>query len=394
MGPVGDIVMQRGLVVCVVGTRPEAVKLAPIVLALKDHPRLAPLLVSTGQHRELVGAALTDFALAPDIDLDLMQAAQRPLDLLAAALPRLADLIESRRPAAVVVQGDTISALAAAQAAALTGTPLVHVEAGLRSGDVAAPFPEEHNRRLIAQLAGRHFAPTAAARDALLREGIAPDTIEVTGNTGIDALRIIGHRAGVGRSGRGSRAVLPTLDPARPLLVVTAHRRENHGAPLARIAAALFELAVRDGVEIVLPVHPHPAVRTAFAPLANIPHIHLVAPLPYPAFISLMRRATAVLTDSGGVQEEAPALGVPALVLRDVTEREEGLATGNARLVGTETAAIVAATRALLDDRTLLARMSEPALPYGSGQAAPLIVASLDRLFGRVQARAEVFEYA
>lgn len=386
--------MQRGLIVCVVGTRPEAVKLAPIVLALKDHPRLAPLLVSTGQHRQLVGEALADFALAPDVDLDLMQAAQRPVDLLAAALPRLANLYAAHRPAAVVVQGDTISALAAAQAAALTGTPVVHVEAGLRSGDVTAPFPEEHNRRLIAQLAVRHFAPTTAARDALLREGIAPDTIEVTGNTGLDALRFVERTLDAPANGARVPAALPRLDPARPLLVVTAHRRENHGAPLGRIADALAELAANDGVEIVLPVHPHPAVQAAFAPLAGVPYIHLVPPLPYPVFIGLLRRATAVLTDSGGVQEEAPALGVPALVLRDITERDEGLATGNARLVGTETAVILAATRALLDDRILLARMSEPALPYGAGHAAPRIVASLDRLFGRAETRAELLEYA
>lgn len=387
--------MQRALIVCVVGTRPEAVKLVPLVIALQVHPRLTPLLVSTGQHRELVGEALADFGLAPDIDLALMQAAQRPVDLLAAALPRLADLIEARRPAAVMVQGDTISALAAAQAAALTGTPLIHVEAGLRSGDVAAPFPEEHNRRLIAQLADRHFAPTPAARDHLLHEGVAPGAIEVTGNTGIDALRLIERRLDSDAAAAArAQAALPRLDPARPLLVVTAHRRESHGAPLAAVAAALGALAADDGVEIVLPIHPHPAVHAAFAPLAGRPHIHVVAPLPYPSFVWLLRQAFAVLTDSGGVQEEAPALGVPALVLRDVTERDEGLATGNARLVGTATARIVAAVRDLLGDRILLARMSEPALPYGSGQAAPLIVASLDRLFGRTQARAELFEYA
>lgn len=387
--------MQRVLVVCVVGTRPEAVKLAPIVLALRGHPRLVPLLVSTGQHREMVGEALADFGLAPDSDLALMQTAQRPVDLLAAALPLLADLYEARRPAAVVVQGDTISALAAAQAAALTGTPLVHVEAGLRSGDVAAPFPEEHNRRLIAQLADLHFAPTPAARDHLLREGVDGEAIEVSGNTGIDALRFVERAIDANVATRKRvQAALPRLDPARPLLVVTAHRRENHGAPLARIVVALAELAVNERVEIVLPVHPHPAVVAASAPLAAIPNIHLVPPMPYPAFIALLRRASMVLTDSGGVQEEAPALGVPALVLRDVTERDEGLASGNARLVGTETAAIVAATRALLGDRKLLARMSEPALPYGSGHAAPLIVATLDRLFGRIQARAKLFEYA
>jgi len=386
--------MTRASIVCVVGTRPEAVKLAPVVIALQAHPRLKPLLVSTGQHRELVGEALADFGLAVDHDLDLMQVAQRPVDLLGNALSRLADYFETHSPAAVIVQGDTISALAAAQAAALTGTPLVHVEAGLRSGDVAAPFPEEHNRRLIAQLAGWHFAPTVTARDALLREGIEPATIEVTGNTGIDALRLIeAHLDGDAQLRARAVAALPRPG-TRPLLVVTAHRRESHGAPLAAIAAALADLAAHDGLEIVVPVHPHPAVQAAFVPLTGHPNIHLVAPLPYPMFISLLRRAFAVLTDSGGVQEEAPALGIPTLVLRDLTERDAGLASGNARLVGTGTEAIIAAVRGLLDDRHLRARMSEPALLYGDGAAAPRIVATLDRLYGSADARAELLEYA
>lgn len=387
--------MTRQTILCVVGTRPEAVKLAPIITVLRDHPRLTPLIVSTGQHRDLVDTALADFGLRADLDLDLMQTSQRPVDVLAAALPRLADVFEARRPAAVVVQGDTVSALAAAQATALTRTPLVHVEAGLRSGDIAAPFPEEHNRRLIAQLADLHFAPTDSARLQLLREGIAPATIEVTGNPGVDALRLIEARLDGDAELRFAAAgMLPPFDRTRPLLVVTAHRRENHGTPLAEIAAALAILAAHDGVEIVVPVHPSPVVRAAFASLAGTAHIQLIAPLAYPAFVWLLRQATAVLTDSGGVQEEAPALGVPVLVLRNVTERDEGLASGNARLIGTRTADIVAETRALLADRAALARMSEPAMPYGDGQAAPRIVAALDRLYGGVAARAELLEYA
>jgi len=387
--------MIRRTILCVVGTRPEAVKLAPIIAMLRDHPRLAPLVVSTGQHRDLVDTALADFGLRAEHDLALMQPSQRPVDVLAAALPRLADIFETRSPAAVLVQGDTISALAAAQAAALTRTPLIHVEAGLRSGNASAPFPEEHNRRLIAQLADLHFAPTEAARQQLLRENIPISQIAVTGNSGIDALHLIEARLDGDTALRSAAAgMLPPFDRRRPLLVVTAHRRENHGAPLANIAAALTVLAAEDGVEIVVSVHPSPAVQSAFAALAGTARIHLIAPLPYPAFVWLLRQATAALTDSGGVQEEAPALGVPVLVLRKVTERDEGLASGNARLIGTRTADIVAATRALLDDRHLLARMSEPALPYGDGAAAPRIVAILDRLYGSADARAELLEYA
>ena len=373
--------MARASILCVLGTRPEAIKLAPLLLALRRHPRLTPVLVATAQHRDLLDRALADFGLRPDIDLDLMQAAQHPADLLGAAIPRLAAIVADLRPAAVVVQGDTTTALAAAHAAALAQVPLVHVEAGLRSGDRAAPFPEEINRRVIAQLADVHFAPTIAARDALRGEGIAPSAIHVTGNTGIDALRLVEARLL-----NGARAAalggLPRLDPARSLLLVTAHRRENHGAPLRRIAKALSELAARDAVEIVVPVHPSPAVRAAFETLQATPHVHLVAPLGYAAFVALLGRAAVVLTDSGGVQEEAPALGVPVLVLRGVTERGEGVASGNARIVGTGVTAIVAAVRDLLNDKRARARMSEPAHPYGDGEATQRIVAVLDARYG------------
>ena len=372
--------MARATILCVLGTRPEAIKLAPLVLALRRHPRLTPLLVATAQHRDLLDRALADFGLRADIDLDLMGAAQHPAALLGAAIPRLAAIVADAAPAAVVVQGDTTTALAAAHAAHLAQVPLVHIEAGLRSGDRAAPFPEEGNRRVIAQLADLHFAPTPAARDALLAEGIAAATIHVTGNTGIDALRLIETRDPAARL--AAAATLPRLDPARALLVVTAHRRESHGAPLARIVAALADLAATLPVEIVVPVHPHPAVRAAFAPLAATRHVHLIAPLGYAAFVALLGRAAVVLTDSGGVQEEAPALGVPILVLRDVTERCEGLGSGNARLIGTTRTGIVAAVGALLADHAAHARMSEAALPYGDGDATPRIVAVLDRAFG------------
>ncbi len=384
--------MTRAPILCVVGTRPEAIKLAPVVLALRHHPRLLPVVVATGQHRELLARALADFGIVPDVALDLMRAGQSPLAVLAAALVPLSEIVAAVAPVAVVVQGDTMTTLAAAHAAHLARVPVAHVEAGLRSGDRDAPFPEEVNRRLVAQLATLHFAPGAVARCALLAEGIADTAIHVTGNPGIDALRLIEARlAGDARLRATVAAELPRLDPARPLLVVTAHRRENHGAPLAAVADALATLATRDGVEIVVPVHPHPAVRDPLrARLAGLSRVHLVPPLGYAAFVTLLGRAALVLTDSGGVQEEAPALGVPALVLRDVTERGEGLASGNARLVGTEARAIVGAVRGLLSDAPAHARMAEAALPYGDGDAAPRIVARLDAAFGRPDLRAEL----
>ncbi len=382
--------MPGAAVVCVVGTRPEAVKLAPVVAAIRAHPGMHALVCATGQHRELLDRALADFDIAADIDLDLMRDGQSPADLLAAALAPLASIFASLQPGAVVVQGDTMTALAAAQAAALTRTPLVHVEAGLRTGVRDAPFPEELNRRLIAQLADLHFSPTAAARDALLAEGIAADTVHITGNTGIDALRMIEARLRREPALRAEVALgLPRLDASRPLVLVTAHRRENHGAPLAAIAEAVAVLAA-EGVELVLPVHPHPAVRgPLMARLGTTRHVHLMPPLGYAAFVSLLGRATAVLTDSGGVQEEGPALGVPVLVMRDVTERGEGLQTGNARLVGTATDRIVAAVRRLLDDEPARARMAKPALPYGDGGASARIVAVLADRFASAPARTE-----
>lgn len=375
--------IEKGHFLFIVGTRPEAVKLAPVVHALRG-AGASVLLLATGQHRELLHGALADFGLAADLDLDVMLAARSPAAVVGALVPAVADVCARAGPAAVIVQGDTSSAFAGAQAAAYARAPLAHVEAGLRSHG-RDPFPEEMHRRAIAQIADVHFAPTPAAAAELAHEGIATDAIRVTGNTGIDALLWTAARLDTDAVLAGRAAVaLAELGPAagapgrRPLLVATVHRRENH-PHLPGIVAALRRLAAR--ADIAIPVHPHPVVADAFSALADLPGVALLPPLRYPAFVMLLRKATLVLTDSGGVQEEAPALGTPVLVLRDGTERPEGVACGNARLVGTATDAIVAAALALLDDQRQLGRMAEPAWPYGQGQAAPLIAAELVRRY-------------
>ncbi len=371
----------------VAGTRPEALKLAPVLLELARRGHRT-LLVATGQHRELLRDALDAFGLQPDLDLDIMRTGQAPAAVVGQLVPLLARHFGSVQPAAVIVQGDTASAFAAAQAAAYAQVPLVHVEAGLRSGE-AEPFPEEMHRRAIAQLADVHFAPTPAARAALLAEGIAAGAIHVTGNTGIDALHLMQAKLRRDPALAAAQAVrFGAIDRRRPLILVTAHRRENHGARLAAVLAAVAALAA--DAEIVVPLHPSPAVQgPTRAALAGIGGVHLLPPLDYPAFVWLMGEATLALTDSGGVQEEAPAIGLPVLVLRDVTERHEGIASGNARLVGTDTGAIVAAARGLLADRAAIGRMGEAALPYGTGDASRRIVDVLAARFAAVRVAAE-----
>ncbi|MFZ4689638.1 MAG: non-hydrolyzing UDP-N-acetylglucosamine 2-epimerase [Polymorphobacter sp.] len=371
----------QGLFVCVAGTRPEAVKLAPVILALRANGQHCRI-IATGQHRELFHEALNAFGLVADDDLAIMRAGQSPADVIGTLVPALAARFVELRPAAVIVQGDTATAFAGAQAAVYARSPLAHVEAGLRTGH-AEPFPEEMHRRVIAQLADLHFAPTALAAAALHREGVAPQTIHVTGNTGIDALHLMAARlAGDAVLQAVLAARFAGIDAQRPLLLVTIHRRENHGDRLASVLAALATLA--QAAEIVLPVHPHPAIAGPVnAVLGGLAGVHLLPPLDYPAFLWLLQRARLVLTDSGGVQEEAPALGTPALVLRDVTERSEGIASGNARLVGTDTAAIVAAVGKLLGDAAARGRMTAAALPYGAGDAARQIVEVMLARFGR-----------
>ncbi len=356
----------------IAGTRPEAVKLAPVLMAARARGAAARLL-ATGQHPDLLGGALACFGLAVDADLGV--AAASPDVLVGRLLPMLAAEIRAWQPDWVVVQGDTSSTLAGALAASYAGVPLAHVEAGLRTGR-HDPHPEELHRKLVAQMAALHFAPTPAAAAALAAEGIS-EGVSITGNSGIDALMIMQSRLAADPAlGRAARAPLAGVPRGRPWILATLHRRESQGPVLDGMLQALAELAAE--AEILLPVHPSPAVAGPVrARLGGVPGVHLLPPLPYAAFVALMLEATLALTDSGGVQEEAPAIGLPCLVLREVTERREGLASGNARLVGRDPAAIVAAARQVLADGRLRAAMAEPALPYGSGGAARAII---DRL--------------
>ncbi|MGI4879040.1 MAG: non-hydrolyzing UDP-N-acetylglucosamine 2-epimerase [Janthinobacterium lividum] len=363
-----------GGVLCILGTRPEAIKFAPVITALAA--RAVPVIVcSSGQQRDLIRAALADFGLIPDIDLDLMLPAQSPQAFIAAALPLLGGVIGRVMPGMVLVQGDTATALAGAMAAAYARVPLGHIEAGLRSG-AAEPFPEDMHRRVIAQLATHHFAPTATTQAALVREGVALGGIFVTGNPVIDALRLAEARLASNAALRARIAsALPALRADRPLLLVTAHRRENH-LRMSDIAEAIAILAARHDVDIVVPLHPNPAAGAILAErLDGLPHVKMVPPLDYFSFVTLLRRARLVLTDSGGVQEEAPALGCPVLVLRDSTERPEGVMAGAARLVGTDPATIVAAASELIENGTAHKMMAKAILPYGDGYAADRIAA-------------------
>jgi len=366
--------MRRARVMVVMGTRPEAIKLAPVMAALRRRPEIEARLVVTGQHRGLIDGVLAQFDLQPDTDLDLMRADQAAGDLTARAMLAIGALLGSGRTEMAIVQGDTGSALAGALAAFQRRVPVAHVEAGLRTGDLASPFPEEGNRRLIGQVAALHFAPTAAARAALRREGVAAHAIEVTGNTGIDALLAVDARV----RGNTRAPGLPDLPTDLPVVLVTTHRRENHGAPLLRICEAVERIARHEACAIVMPVHPNPAVAGVLrARLGGIAGVHLTEPLAYEAFVWLLRRAALVLTDSGGVQEEAPVLGTPVLVLRDTTERPEGVKAGVAMLVGTDPMAIAGAARAVLRDDEVAKWMGRPLRLYGKGDAAPKIAARI-----------------
>jgi len=339
------------------GTRPEAVKLAPILLALDGEPGIVSQVCVTGQHRELIDPVLDFFCIAPDFDLGAMQPGQGLNRLAARLLKRLDPILAGARPDRVLVQGDTTSAFAAALAAFHRGIPVAHVEAGLRTYRADAPFPEEANRRAIALIADRHFAPTAAAKANLAGERLH-GAIHVTGNSGLDALRLV----------LGQIGAPPPAGGARKLILVTCHRRESFGGPFAGIVAALERLAARTDVAIVFPRHPNP--QTGAAPAAA----RMLPPLDLPAFVRLMRRAALILTDSGGVQEEAAALGKPVVVLRDATERDE---EGGVVVAGTDPDRIVHAAQAWLDGA---APPPAPSDAYGDGFAAARIV---DGLLGR-----------
>ncbi|MBY9063168.1 UDP-N-acetylglucosamine 2-epimerase (non-hydrolyzing) [Sphingomonas yunnanensis] len=362
------------------GTRPEAIKMAPVIAALRRRARLTVRLAVTGQHRALLDQALAALELVPDVDLDLMRAGQPHRALLGALIDSVAALLEAERPARLVVQGDTSTAWAGAMAANLCGVPVAHVEAGLRSGDLAAPRPEEGWRRAITAVADCHFAPTATAAAALAAENVPLGAIHVTGNTGIDSLLAMAARVAASPSLGASVTPFAAAARTRRIVTVTVHRREKDLAAMARVARAVATLAVRDDVAVALLAHPAPQARALAGLLAREPRVMLLPPLDYPSMVRLLGISHLLLTDSGGLQEEAPALDLPVLVLRDTTERPEGIASGCACLVGTDAARIVAAATRLLDDHAAHAAMARARNPYGDGRAGARVAAILARL--------------
>lgn len=367
-------------ILVVFGTRPEAIKMMPVLRVLRGRPGIAVTALCTGQHREMVDQVLTAFGERADIDLGLMAPGQSLSALAAGIMRGMDDALAQAAPDLVLVQGDTTTAFAAAVAAFHAGVPVGHVEAGLRSHDLRAPWPEEFYRVAIDGMATLRFAPTAGAAAHLSAEYNRAAPITVTGNTGIDALlEMAGRIARDGAFREGLEATLPGWQPGRKEILVTSHRRESFGAGLDGICHALEAIAARGGAQIIYPVHRNPRVADVVqARLCGTAGIHLLPPLPYPEMVLLMTRAHLVLTDSGGMQEEAPALGKPVLVMRDVTERPEALATGVAKLVGTDAARIVAEVSRLLDDPAAHAAMARPVFPYGDGQAARRIADAID----------------
>ncbi len=363
------------------GTRPEAIKLCPLVLEMEKHPGFQTCVCVTGQHREMLDQVLDVFGVVPDRDLHLMQTDQTLAGLTSQALVAIDAYLDELRPDFVILQGDTTTSLCAALAAFYRQIPIGHVEAGLRTWNKRAPFPEEINRVVTSQIADLHFAPTPGARGNLLREGVQEDHIVVTGNTVIDALLIAVEKV---RTNPPLIAGLPSCliagDSDRPLVLITGHRRESFGEGFESICRAILELSKRfDDAAFVYPVHLNPHVRqTVFTLLSGRHNVFLIEPLAYPAFVALMDRSRIVLTDSGGVQEEAPALGKPVLVMRDNTERPEGVEAGVAKLVGTGQERIIREVSALLTDDAAYAAMANAVNPYGDGRACRRIVAALE----------------
>lgn len=365
----------------VFGTRPEALKCFPVARAALARPDMVTEICVTAQHREMVDSVINLTGLQVDYDLNAMRPGQTLFDVTTKVLTGMEDVLEQSKPDIVMVQGDTTTAMSAALAAFYKRIPVAHVEAGLRSHNIDSPFPEELNRRIAGDIATWHFAPTAEARDNLLAEGKDPNRIFVTGNTVIDTLLHFSNQVDTDLSLNAELASrFPFLDASKKLILVTGHRRENHGGGIERICTALKVLATRGDVQIVYPVHPNPQVRSVVeAQLSGVPNIVLIEPQDYLPFLYLQKHSYLVLTDSGGVQEEAPSLGKPVLVLRENTERPEGVAGGTARLVGTEIDLIVSNATRLLDDPAAYRGMAERHNPYGDGRASARIIEELLR---------------
>jgi UDP-N-acetylglucosamine 2-epimerase (non-hydrolysing) len=366
-------------VLSVFGTRPEAIKMAPVVRALKAHPDVFESMVCvSAQHREMLDQVLSVFQLKADFDLDLMTPGQSPADVVARLLERMPRLLREVQPDVLLVQGDTMTTFAAAFAAYLERIPTAHVEAGLRTGNKYHPYPEEMNRVLTTRLAELHFAPTVRAMETLLLEGIPQQDVLLTGNTVIDALL-----ATVRPNYQFATPALSALDPAHRMALVTTHRRESFGGPLESICAAVRTLVERfEDLDVVIPVHPNPQVKQVVVrKLCDLQRVHLIEPVDYVEFVNLMARAHIILTDSGGVQEEAPSLGKPVLVLREVTERPEGVEAGTAVIVGTDRDKIVRTASELLTSPEAYAKMANAVSPYGDGRASERIADALRERF-------------
>lgn len=370
-------------ILVVFGTRPEAIKLFPVVRALAETPGVVVRTCVTAQHRGLLDQVLGIANLSPDIDLDLMEPGQSLDRLTARLLTGLGEVLDAERPDRVIVQGDTATAMAGALAAYYRRIPVGHVEAGLRSGDIYAPWPEEVNRRIVAPIADQHFAPTETAGAALRRENIAAETIHVTGNTVIDALHATAARIEADPSLAAGLDAIAARFTGMRLILVTTHRRENFGGGMASIARAIARIADRADVAVLFPMHPNPNVVSVMDEvLGERPNVARIDPLDYPHFIRALGMAHIVLTDSGGVQEEAPALGKPVLVTRETTERPEGVAAGTAKLIGADENRIVSEIFTLLDDSAAWTAMARAHNPFGDGHAAARIAGIVANGFG------------
>jgi len=368
-------VIHKKKILVVVGTRPEAIKMAPVILALREEPWAEVTVLATAQHRQMLDQVMAAFEIKTDIDLNLMRPNQSLTELTSRILLGMDEVFQQRHFDAVLVQGDTTTVMAVAMAAFYRNIPVGHIEAGLRTGDIRNPFPEEMNRVVAGRLSRWHFAPTQSARQNLIREGYAEEAVYVTGNTVIDALMAVASRdldMGV------------AVPDGKKLILVTSHRRENFGPPLQGICLAVRDLVERhDNIHVLYPVHPNPnVVNTVNEILADHPSITLSAPLDYLPFVAAMKRAHVILSDSGGVQEEAPALGKPVLVMRRETERPEAVTEGVVRLVGPDREAIVREADILLTDQDAYARMARGVSPYGDGKASQRIVSILRQDLG------------
>lgn len=360
-------------ILCVVGTRPEAIKMAPVILALRNESWAEVRVLATAQHRHMLDQVLDLFDIEPDIDLDVMRPNQALTTLTAHLLLKLDEVLDTEKPDAVLIQGDTTTIMATALACFYHRIPVGHVEAGLRTGDIGNPFPEEANRVMAGRLARWHFAPTESARKNLLREGVEASAITVTGNTVIDTLLLAVARNPVLEIDPG---------PGRRLVLVTSHRRENFGRPIREICRALQTLArCNPDVHFLYPVHPNPNVEEVAREMLDAGNVHLSSPLDYMSFVAAMKRSYMIISDSGGVQEEAPALGKPVLVLRRETERPEAVEEGVVKLVGSTHDRIVSEAQRLLDDNDAYLAMARNVSPYGDGRSARRIVRVLEEHF-------------